>query len=436
MKPRGLARARVLLVIAFTTPALPSYSQRTQELAALAIDSPSVSCLTTATLAPSVRIVSCTAALESKALSGTDRAAAFLQRGQSYNAVGDDTRAKADFRAAIAEFDAHTDASKLDGQYFLQRAMAHHALGDSGRAISDYAAAIWNQPNDARAYANRGILLASRRPQLRHAIADFSKALELVPDNVDVLVLRADAYLSLSELGAAKADALRAVELSPDNPRALLMRGLVLARQGDLDRAFIDYSEAIRLVPRFADALANRAAIFSMRGDFDNALRDLDVALAEAPRHANAAYNRGYAHFAKRRYDEAMADYTMAIQADPEMAWAHANRGLTRAIVGKDMLQALADVDEALKLQPGSPDIRETRGFILLKSGDHAAALAEYDTVLRGNPNRPLALFGRGVALIAKGDARQGKADLAAARALMPTVDREFTGYGVKVAEN
>jgi hypothetical protein len=70
-----------------------------------------------------------------------------------------------------------------------------------------------------------------------------------------------------------------------------------------------------------------------------------------------------------------------------------------------------------------------------LKSGDHAAALADYETALRGNPNRPLALFGRGLALIATGEARQGKADLAAARALMPTVDREFVGYGVNVVE-
>jgi tetratricopeptide (TPR) repeat protein len=389
-------------------------------------------------LAPSIRIVACTAALESEKatardkLSGNDRASGHLQRALAYRAVGDDARATADFEAAIRLFDLRTDASKLDAQYFLQRGIAHHAIGDASKAISDYAQTIWLQPANARAYANRGIVLATHRALLKDAIADFTRALELSPDNVDVLLLRANAYLGLAQVGAAKADAQRAVELGPDNPRAFLMRGLALARQGDLDQAFGDYSEAIRLEPRYADALANRAAILSIRGDFDNAIRDLDAALAAAPNHATAAYNRGYAYFAKRQYDKAMADYTLATQADRAMGWAFANRGLTRAILGKDLPQALADIDTALKLLPNNAEVRETRGFVLLKKRDIDGALSEYELALRSDPNRPLALFGRGLARIAKGEERAGKADQAAARALMPNVDREFETYGIK----
>ena len=354
-----------------------------------------------------------------------------MQRAQAYKSVGDEARAKADYQAAIRLLDGQTDASKLDAQYFLQRGMAHHAIGDAGKAISDYAQAIWREPGNARAYANRGILLSTNRGQLKDAISDFTRALELVPDNVDVLLLRANAHLAVFEPGAAKADAQRAVELDADNPRALLVRGLTFARQGDLDRAFADYSEAIRLEPRYADALANRGAILSMRGDSDNAIRDLDAALAVAPNHATAAYNRGYAHFAKRQYDKAVADYTLALQSDPSMGWAYANRGLTRAIVGKDLALAFADTNEALKFLPNNPELSETRGFVLLKMHNTEGALAEYERALGANPNRPLALYGRGLARIAKGDDKAGKADQAAARALMPTVDREFESYGM-----
>jgi tetratricopeptide (TPR) repeat protein len=422
-------------VIPFLVAASQASAQRSEDLAALAVDSPTISCLTAATLAPSVRIVACTAAIESKALTGTNLAAGHLNRGQAYRAVGDEPRALLDFEAAIRQFDAQTDSSKLDAAYFEQRAVAHHAIGDATRAISEYTSAIGLEPHDARAYANRGILLSSKQSKYQEAIADFSKALELVPSNVDVLLLRANAYLSVSQVGAAAADAQRAAELAPEDPRAVMMRGLTFARQGDFDRAFADYTEAIRLEPRYADALANRAAIFSTRGDFDNAIHDLDVALDAAPTHVMAAYNRGYAHFAKHEYDKAIADYTLAVQLDPAMGWAYANRGLSRAILGRDLKQALGDCDEALKYLPNSPEVRETRGFVLLKAGDHTAAKKEYEAALHNNPNRPLALFGRGLARVALGDSQPGKADEAAARALMPAVDREFTSYGVEASQ-
>ena len=75
---------------------------------------------------------------------------------------------------------------------------------------------------------------------------------------------------------------------------------------------------------------------------------------------------------------------------------------------------------------------RETRGFIFLKLGERDIALREYEAALRTDPDRPLALYGRGLVRVAKGDLKSGEADKAAARALMPGVERQFTTYGVK----
>jgi tetratricopeptide (TPR) repeat protein len=101
-------------------------------------------------------------------------------------------------------------------------------------------------------------------------------------------------------------------------------------------------------------------------------------------------------------------------------------------VVGQDLPEALSDCDEALKLQPDNVQTRETRGFIFLKLGEKDIALREYDTALRSDPDRPLALYGRGLARVGKGDVKNGEADKAAARALMPGVDRQFATYGVK----
>jgi tetratricopeptide (TPR) repeat protein len=103
-------------------------------------------------------------------------------------------------------------------------------------------------------------------------------------------------------------------------------------------------------------------------------------------------------------------------------------RCLTRMVVGRELAEAISECDEALKLQLDNVWTRETCGFVFLKLGEMDVALREYDTALRSDPNRPFALYGRGLVRVANGDVNNGETDKAAARALMPGIDREFAG--------
>lgn len=428
-RPRAAVCAAALLVLAVP---MPLQARELEQQAALAASSPTSMCIDKDDTAPATRIVACTVAIDAKTLKGRELATAHLNRGQAYRAVGDRDRAAADYGAAIKLFDEATSTASLDASQFLQRGIAHHALDDVDRALSDYDEAIRLDTGNALAHVDRGILIATRKADMRRAIGDFDRALALTPDNVDTLILRGNAYTSVGEHGRALADLDRAAALAPDNPRAFMVRGLVNARLGDMQRAFSDYNMALSLDPKYVDALVNRAAILSMRGNVDKAIADLDQALALKPDHALASYNRGYAHFARQDYEKAIADYTNAIKADGRMAWAYNNRCLARMVAGHDLAEALSDCDEALKLQPDNAQTRETRGFIFLKLGERDIALREYEAALRTDPDRPLALYGRGLVRVAKGDLKSGEADKAAARALMPGVERQFTTYGVK----
>lgn len=425
--------ARVAFCLAAILAATAGAQAReSDQQAALAASSPAPVCVDKADAPPATRIVACTLAIDAKNLSGRELAAAHLNRGQAYRAVGDQARAAADYSAAIKLFDESTKTSTLDASQFLQRGIAYHATDDVERALSDYDEAIRLDTGNALAHVDRGILIATRKADMRRAIADFDKALALVPDNVDTLILRGNAYTSVGEHARALADLDRAAELAPDNPRAFMVRGLVNARLGDMQRAFTDYNMALSLDPKYVDALVNRAAIYSMKGNTDKAIADLDLALKQSPDHVLANYNRGYANFARGDYEQAIKDYSRAIKGDGRMSWAYNNRCLTRMVAGKDLSEALSDCDEALKLQPDNVQTRETRGFIYLKLGEKEIALREYEAALRSDPDRPLSLYGRGLARIAKGDVKNGETDKAAARALMPGVERQFVSYGVK----
>jgi tetratricopeptide (TPR) repeat protein len=100
--------------------------------------------------------------------------------------------------------------------------------------------------------------------------------------------------------------------------------------------------------------------------------------------------------------------------------------------MGTDLVKALSDSDEALKLLPLNLEVRDTRGFIYLKLGDPALALNEYNAALNIDPNRAVSLYGRGLAKIRMGDAVGGKNDQEAALTINPEVVEDFAIYGVK----
>jgi tetratricopeptide (TPR) repeat protein len=84
---------------------------------------------------------------------------------------------------------------------------------------------------------------------------------------------------------------------------------------------------------------------------------------------------------------------------------------LARALAGR-LTPALADCNEALRLQPGSPDAFEARGFVYLKLGQPDRAIADYDAALRVDPRSPRSLYGRGLAKRQGGNVTESEVDI------------------------
>lgn len=212
---------------------------------------------------------------------------------------------------------------------------------------------------------------------------------------------------------------------------ALVMRGRLRADQGQHARAVADFGRALRLDPNNADALSERGAVHQDRGAFEIALRDYDAALAIDPRNSIAVYRRDQA--VRGRVDavrEQLAQLTQLIAREPENAAALNDRCWLRAINDEDYSAALADCNEALRLQPNAPEILDSRGLVHLKRGEFDAALSDYEAALAAQPLRGHFLYGHGLALVRLGHAEAGQADLAAAEAAEPGVAVAYVGYG------
>jgi tetratricopeptide (TPR) repeat protein len=97
----------------------------------------------------------------------------------------------------------------------FNQGVANYNSGDYEQAIADYSKAIELDPDDATAYSNRGSAY-KESGDLEQAIADYNKAIELDPDDGTVYNNRGNAYVDIGELEDAIADFEWYLEVAPN----------------------------------------------------------------------------------------------------------------------------------------------------------------------------------------------------------------------------
>lgn len=124
--------------------------------------------------------------------------------------------------------------------------------------------------------------------------------------------------------------------------------------------------------------------------------------------------SRGAAWRQKGDLDRAVADHDEAIRLQPGSALLYFNRAITWQ--SKDAAApAIADYGEAIKRAPGFVLAYRNRGDLLYGKGDYTGAMRDYDAVIRLTASDSRALTMRGLAKWQLGDGDGGKADIAAA---------------------
>ncbi len=95
-----------------------------------------------------------------------------------------------------------------------------------------------------------------------------------------------------------------------------------------------------------------------------------------------AYHNRGvtYADFGEHR--RAIADYDQALRLNPGLAQAYNGRAWTLYLMGRNA-EALGDVGWALSLDPGDVRAIDTRAHVLAALGRQSEALAEFERAMQ-----------------------------------------------------
>ena len=112
---------------------------------------------------------------------------------------------------------------------------------------------------------------ASKNGNFEEALKYFNLALEVEPENANILSDRAVAYFQLKRNELAMMDFNKAQELEPERGYHYASRGFIKARLGDIPGAVKDYTEALRLDPDDAITLNNLGLLEEQRGNIGDA---------------------------------------------------------------------------------------------------------------------------------------------------------------------
>jgi len=123
------------------------------------------------------------------------------------------------------------------GQAWLLAADAEHALATQTLALE-------LAPDNVELLIDRSVSLATLS-RYWEALDDLNRALDLAPDRPDILIFRASAYRYLETLDLARDDVDRALSLEPDNPDGLLERGILKRLAGEPEAARDDWRRVL-----------------------------------------------------------------------------------------------------------------------------------------------------------------------------------------------
>lgn len=253
----------------------------------------------------------------------------FMRRGMAY-------AARHEYAEAIADLTQACDLDRANADCRYQRGLAYWHSARTESALADFSSAVRLRPDDFEAFLARAELEMAK--QRAAAQGDLYAVDRLAPQQADLRFQLARLYAAAGEYAGAVHQYDLWIDYHADDirlPWALGGRCGAEARADvDLDRALKDCNRALRLmrkrapVPASAMVMCNRGIVYLRQSRLDDALADFDAALALQPRLLVARYARGLAELRKGKHDQGQMDLAAVQAARPDLAQRLAAMGL------------------------------------------------------------------------------------------------------------
>jgi len=327
---------------------------------------------------------------------------------------------------AKQDIDQLTELAGDDPRELVECARWRGKLGDHVAAIDELNRVLAQAPNHRIALLLRGDCYQEIRNRSL-ALHDYSRYLQIYPDDVHAWVQRAKVLLAAGRFEKAHDDLDQALGVDSTNFEIYLIRSKAHLEEGKLDAALTECRRAVRLDNRSAEAFSVLASIFSQMGDYGNAiqeyLRSIDLAETTDEK-AQYLYLCGIAHYELGDFEQSLMMFHKSCQLRPNHAggwiwkaaafsriekWSSAILGLQQAILvrpsaaeqyqklGKPIAEkAIAYFRRQQKRGVTKPKLFRNRGMAYQFIGHDPEAVVDYTTALSREPGDVETLLRRG----------------------------------------
>jgi tetratricopeptide (TPR) repeat protein len=340
----------------------------------------------------------------------------YLDRGNEYFDQGKYAEAIIEYRNAIEIDPTFGPARKRLAESYAQ-------TRDDRAALAEFTRAADLLPSDVSVQLSAGaLLLAAQKPE--EAVARADAALQVQPQNIDALVLRGNALSGISSYEKALETIEQAIRLDPDRGATYTDLGQVQFLKGRRNEAEAAFLKAAELSPKDMRARLALATFYWSTGRNNEAGQAFERALQIEP--GNLMANRFMASFTFSTGRRADAEPYLRRVADssqgPEGTFALVDYYLLMARP-KDAIKTI----ESLKAGRDLSEMRLRLARAYAADGDRAKAHTLVDQILGSNNKDDSAYLLKGQLLLQEGKRDDASAAIQTAVTLAPeSADAQF----------
>ncbi|HOT27693.1 MAG TPA: tetratricopeptide repeat protein [Candidatus Ozemobacteraceae bacterium] len=226
------------------------------------------------------------------------------------------------------------------------------------------------------------------RGMIDHAISEYSRALDLEPGNVDVLINLGAAYLQKGMPDKSTQLLTKVLADHPDNALALFNLGKAYLYKEEAAKALTVFERAMAVLPE--DLAVRRSLIQSLLllGRKEEAASLMLGMLEHLVGDANTLLDLGRMLYEQKRYPEALDVYRKAVSAAVDSS--AALEGLVRCQIVLDMKdKAITSLKRALMLDPRNPSLHLLMVDLLIGQNEVENAVDHLKRALENDPQQP-----------------------------------------------
>lgn len=273
---------------------------------------------------------------------------------------------------------------KTADEFFLQ--------GMYGDALVQYSKAIDIQPNNSEIYVKRAMVYEMREEFLK-AAEDFDRACVFDNKNSDAFFNAARMYYTTGDFSASLDRAHNALSLKRNNLDALALK---IDAQIKLQR-YTNAIEDAKTLLRYKETDINYykyATALELNGLLPEAVKAYKESISKNKKNVEGYTSLADLQFRMKDNDKALQNVNLAIEIDPKFVTAY----LVRSKIYNDQMknaEAINDISTVILLQPENDEMYFIRGKYYQDFTQHMYAINDFSKVISLNPQRSDAYYKR-----------------------------------------